>query len=95
VIVLFFLFLAVETPRPIGTGDDAIFASNASSEILHDNAVFTTVGCFCGAYGHTWGMIAMHARHWDELSIYLRIFAVRHGNDLMPVDFSSQSLFIR
>jgi hypothetical protein len=95
VIFFFFLFSAVKASRPIRTGDDTILTSDTPPEVLHDNSVFTTIGCLGRTHGHTWSMITMHARHRDEFGIHLRIFTIGHGDDLIPVNVSSESLLIR
>jgi hypothetical protein len=95
VIFFFLLLFAVETSRPVRAGDNAIFTSDAPSEILHDDTVFTAIRCFGWADGHARGMITMHAGHGNELGVRLGIFTVGHGNDLIPEDIPSQPLLIR
>jgi hypothetical protein len=94
-VFLFFLFFAIETSCPIGAGDDAIFASDTSSEILHNDTVFPAISCFDRTDGYAWSMVTMHARHRDEFCIHPRIFTGGHGDHLIPENISSQSLLIR
>ena len=79
----------------VRAGGKAVFASDAPSEILDDDPVFTTVGGLCRTYCDAWSLITMHTRHRDEFGIHLRIFPVGHGNDLVPKNISSFILFIR
>lgn len=72
-IVLFFLLFAIETSCSVRTGDDTIFAADASSKILDDDPIFATIGCLCWADGHTGSLIIMHAGHWDEFGMDLRV----------------------
>jgi hypothetical protein len=95
VIFLFFLFFAIETSCSVRAGDDTIFASNASSKILDDDSVFAAIGRLGRTDGHARSMITMHTGHGDEFGIHPRIFPVGHGNDLIPVNISPQSLVIR
>src|SRR4030042_7131233 len=95
VIFFFFLFFTIETSCPVGAGDNTIFTSETSSEILYNNPVFTAIRCLGRTYGHTWGMITMHTWHWDEFRIHLGIFPVGHSDDLIPKNISSRSLLIR
>jgi hypothetical protein len=88
VIFLFFLFFAIETSCPVRTGDDAIFASDTPSEILHNNTVFTPIGRLGRTDGYAWSMITMHTRHRDEFRIHPRIFTAGHSDDLIPVNIS-------
>jgi hypothetical protein len=94
-VFLFFLFFAIETSCPIGAGDDAIFASDTSSEILHDDSIFTTIGRLDRTYRHTGSLVTVHTGHGDELRIDLRIFPMGHSDHLVPIDLSPQSLLFR
>jgi hypothetical protein len=95
--VIFFLLLlsAVEASRSVRTGDNTVFTSEASPKVLHNNAIFAAIRGLGRAHGHTWGMIALHARHRDEFGIHLRIFTIGYGDHFIPVNVSSEFLIIR
>jgi hypothetical protein len=95
VIFFFFLLFAIETSYPIRASNDAIFTPDAFSKILHDDSVFTAIGCLGGTDRHTWSVVTMHTGHRDELCIHLRIFAMGHSDDLIPINLSSPFLFFR
>ena len=94
-VFLFLLLDAVEASRSIRAGDDTVFASEASPEVLHYNPVFPTIGCLGRADGDARSVVALHTRHGDQLGIDLGIFPGGRGNDLVPKDIPSRSLFFR
>jgi hypothetical protein len=85
VIFLFFLLFAVEIPRPVRTSNDAVFASDASPEILNYDSVFATKCRFGRTDRHAWSMIAVHTGHGNDLRVYMRIFPIGYCNHLVPI----------
>src|SRR4030042_3419184 len=74
-IFLCFLLFEIEASYPIGTGGHTILTADTFSEVLHNDSVFTAVGRHSRAYGHTWGIIAVHTGHREEFRFDERICA--------------------
>jgi hypothetical protein len=94
-VVLFFcLVFEVKTPDSIGAGNDTISATDTSPEVLHNNAIIAMVGCFRRAHDNAGGIFTMHAGHADELNPCCWIFTAADRYYPVPVNLSSQTLFL-
>lgn len=94
IVWMFFLFLVVIVPDSIGTSSNTVFAADAPAEILHYNAILAQIGCLRWANLDTWGIVAVHARHWYHFDVQRRIFALTGSDHLVPVRCNPPYVFI-
>jgi hypothetical protein len=95
VVSLSLRFLIIEASHSVWTSDHTVFASDAFSEILHDNPIFPAIGRLRRADRDTRWIVAMHTGHGEELCVGSGVFPFCDGNNLVPVDILSPLLFLR